>query len=453
MKQMQSRKQFLYRTSQAAGAAWAAPRFSIGASGESANEKLNVAVIGVGGMGRYAVGKGATQNLVAFCDVDDKRAEPGYKAHPNVPRFKDFRVMLDKLHKEIDVVLISTPDHTHFPAAMAAMELGKHIFVQKPLAHDIWQLRTLQKAAEYYNVQTVMGNQGHCGNGIRQIKEIYDAGLLGDVTEIHAWTNRPYKSRLTPLDRFPPKGQPVPAEVDWNSWLGPAAERPYNGCYLRGNWRTWWDFGLGALGDIGCHLLDAPFWALDLTGPVTVQADANFYHDQVSSPEGTITMKFPRRGNKAPLTLKWYEGGRKPEIPANFDFGETLPDNGIFMVGNKHTLYHSGIRPSNPLLLMTRQEWSEFRRTSLPEETIPRIKGGHPIGELYEAIKGGPQPGSNFDYAVPLSEMCSLGAIALRTGKELDYDPKTMSFKDASLNRYIKDPVREGWEYGDKLWS
>ncbi len=452
MNQTLSRQHFLSQTALAAGAAWSLPRFSIGKPGESANEKLNVAVIGLGGMGAYAVREAAKQNLVAFCDVDDNRASKAYEAHPDVPRFRDFRAMLDKHHKEIDAVLISTPDHTHFPAAMASMELGKHVFVQKPLAHDIWQLRTLQKAAQYYNVQTVMGNQGHCSTGIRQIKEWYDAGLLGDVTEIHAWTNRIYPQWLFPKDQYPPAKQPVPESLDWNGWLGPATERDYNKCYLPQNWRVWWDFGIGALGDIGCHLLDAPFWALDLTGPVSVQAEAEDFHEYISPTSGSITFTFPKRGNKAPLTLKWYEGGKMPPKPEGFDFSEKLPTNGILMVGTKNTFYHSGIRPNQPMLVMSRKDWHEFRQTELPPESIPRSETKHPIGELYAAIKGGPQPGSNFDYAAPLSEMCSLGAIALRTGKKLDYDPKAMSFKNASLNRYIKDPVRKGWEYGEKLW-
>jgi len=452
MKDNLSRKQFISKTALTVGATFVLPRFSIGQSREVANNKLNVALIGVGNMGTMAVGASSKQNIIAFADVDDLMAQGAREKIPSAPHYRDFRKMLDRHHKEIDVVLVSTPDHTHFPAAIAAMETGKHVFVQKPLTHDIWQARTLQKAAKHYGVQTIMGNQGRCSNGIRQIKEWYDAGLLGQVAEVHAWTERPYAKWVIPFDQNPPPRQAIPSTFSWDYWQGPVLERDYNECYAPKRWRGWWDYGNASIGDIGCHLLDSTYWALDLTGPVSVKAEAAQFHDQITPPDGIVTFKYPARGDKIPVTVKWYEGGLKPEMPEGFDFGTELPKEGILIKGSKNTIYHSGIRPDNPLILMSRKDWSEFRKTSLPPQTIPRLKHAHPISELFSAIRGGPQPGSNFDYAAPLTELCSLGAIARRTGKQLDFDSKAMSFKDKRLNRYLKAEVRKGWEYGKSLW-
>ncbi|VGO22450.1 Inositol 2-dehydrogenase [Pontiella sulfatireligans] len=417
-----------------------------------ANGKLNVGIVGAGGMGRMCVGVSGGQNIVAFADVDAVRAAPSYQKHPNVPVFTDFRKMLDKHHKELDVVLISTPDHTHFASTLAAMERGLHVFTQKPLTHDIWQARTLQKAAHQYGVKNVMGNQGRCFDGIRQIKEWIDAGLLGDVTEVHAWTVRPYPGWGSPDGPFPRPKQPIPETLDWDNWQGPVPHRDYNECYLPNNWRAWWDFGNSAMGDIGCHLLDSVYWACDLTGPVSVNSEADVFNEQVTGRDGIVRFKYPARGKHVPLTVHWYEGGLKPDVPEGFDYGTELPNEGILIKGTKRTIYHPGIRADNPVILMSRKDWYTFRKTELPEPTIPRLKSKSPVAELFNAIKGGPKVGSDFDYAAPLTELCCLGGIARRTGKQLDWDPEKMEFKDASLNKYIKAPVRKGWDAGEDLW-
>ncbi|MDZ8118773.1 Gfo/Idh/MocA family protein [Pontiella agarivorans] len=418
-----------------------------------ANEKLNCGIIGAGGMGRMCVGACGNQNIVAFADVDSVRAAPSYEKHPTVPVYTDFRKMLDKHYKELDVVLVSTPDHTHFAATLAAMERGLHVFTQKPLTHDIWQARTLQKAAHKYAVKNIMGNQGRCFDGIRQIKEWIDAGLLGDVVEVEAWTVRPYPGWGTPTGPFPRPQQPVPETLDWDNWQGPVPHRDYNECYLPNKWRAWWDYGNSAMGDIGCHLLDSVYWACDLTGPVSVKAEAKVFHDQVTGPKGIVQFNYPARGKHVPLTVKWYEGGLKPERPEDFDYGLELPNEGILIKGTKRTIYHPGIRAENPVILMSRKDWYSFRKTELPEPTIPRLKSKSPVTELFNAIKGGPKVGSDFDYAVPLTELCCLGGIARRTGKQCDWDPESMTFRDASLNRYVKQPVRRGWDAGVDLWT
>jgi len=454
MKQPITRKQFLRQSAVAAGTLWALPKISVGKPVTSANDKLNVAIIGAGGMGTMCVGASRNENIVAFCDVDTSRGAKSFQKQPQAPVYQDFRVMLDKHNQEIDVVLISTPDHTHFVATLAAMEMGKHVFVQKPLTHDIWQARTLQKAAQRYQVKNIMGNQGRCSDGIRQIKEWIDSGLIGDVSEVHAWTVRPYDKWRYPVDQLPPPKMPVPNDLDWDCWLGPVTTvKDYNSCYLPSRWRGWWEFGNAAMGDIGCHLLDAAYWALDLTGPVSIKSEAEAFHDLVTPSRAITTMRYPARGNKIPLTVKWYEGGNKPEIPKGFAYGEELPSEGILIQGTKHTIFHADIRPNNPVILMDRDQWEEFKKTELPAETISRLpKGMGPVQELFSAIRGGPEVGSDFNYAAPLTELCCLGTLALRTGKQVDYDPESMSFNDASLNPYIKAPVRPGWEYGTNLW-
>ncbi|MCB1278208.1 Gfo/Idh/MocA family oxidoreductase, partial [Prosthecobacter sp.] len=241
-------------------------------------QKIRVACVGIGQMGNGAVSGSRDEEIVAFCDVDwrelgGRSAAEIAKKHPKVPKFTDFREMLDKKGSEIDAVLVSTPDHIHFPAAMAAMEAKKHLFVQKPLAHNIWQVRTLQKAAKKYGVQTVMGNQGHCWEGIRLVKEWFEAGVLGEVKEVHCWTDRP-KGKvgfINPPPTQAAKTAPVPEGLSWDLWQGPVAPRDYSPEYLPQFWRGWWDYGCGGLGDIGCHCLDAPFWALQLGMPEKVE--------------------------------------------------------------------------------------------------------------------------------------------------------------------------------------
>jgi len=322
------RRAFIKSSALAAGAL-ALPRVSIASSGGSPNGRINIAVVGAGGMGGYAVEQAATENFVAICDVDDARAAEAYDAHPKVPRFKDFRVMLDKMGKEIDAVAISTPDHTHFAVAMAAMELGKHVFVQKPLAHNIWQLRTLRKAARHYNVITQMGNQGHTFEGMRRIKEWVDAGIVGDVSEVITWTDRPNDPWFIPPERFPPDTATPPASLDWDLWQGPVDRRQYSQAYVPVRWRGWWAYGCGSLGDIGCHTFDAPFWVLDLGSPTKVEAYCETPPgDGFISMNSVVVYQFPARGRKPPVTLKWYEKKFDVPKPRRWEAGKPLPAEG-----------------------------------------------------------------------------------------------------------------------------
>ncbi|CAN5249610.1 Gfo/Idh/MocA family oxidoreductase [soil metagenome] len=457
------RRRFLATAAAGSTSALAFPHLTRAAADPT---KLNMAVIGAGGMGGYAVGEAAAENLVAFCDVDDRRAEGAYKDHPDVPRFSDFRVMLEKLGGDIEAVCISTPDHTHFPAALACMEAGKHVFVQKPLTHNLWQGRTLLKAARHYGVKTQMGNQGHTFEGIRLIKEWFEAGLLGEVREIHAWTDRPHGGWYPKSDP-PLPAETVPDPLDWDSWLGPVTGIDgYNGAYLPGKWRGWWPFGAGGLGDIGCHTLDSPFYAMDLGMPESVETTSEDRRPQLYPRASVITYRFPALGGRPPVTMTWSEDGKKPEPPEGFDAisppsadGQQKSglhdEGGLLMVGSERTLYHAGMRPNSPQLVMPHEEWRDFRRQGgLPDESIPRVKDG-PIREWIRWIKGeGPEAGSNFEYACPLNELVMVGCLALRSDTNFEWDSENLAANGhPELDSYIKEPVRDGWSFGENLWT
>lgn len=446
-----TRRRFLTSTTALAAGAWMAPRFAIGRSGPSANSRINLACIGVGGRGAINLQGLSAENIVAMCDVDDLNAAESFNAHPKAKRFRDFRRMLDKMGKEIDAVVVSTPDHTHFAATMAAMELGKHVFCEKPLAHTVWEARTMKKAAQRYKVVTVMGNQGHATEGIRYVKEWYDAGVLGRVHHVDAWLDGiNYNGRFfRKPEAFPPPAAPVPEHLDWDLWLGPcSAKVPYNPVYHPRAWRGFYGFGSGLLGDWACHTLDAPFWALGLGMPSVVERVSS-----AGSPSGfaptscTIRFEFPARGEKPPVVLHWHEGNPKPEIREAWGIKE-IGATGMIMTGDKGCLM-TGERPDSPRLIPD-ETWREFRR-NLPPKTIPRVKGGH-YREWTDAIRGGPQPGSNFDYAAELTEMVLIGVLAQRFGGRIEYDAAQMNIANRpELNAYLRVPARDGWRFGESL--
>lgn len=449
-----TRRRFVAGTSAALTTSAVLHRSGIAQSTASANGKLNIALIGVGGRGGSNLKGCSGENIVALCDVSDEMAAKAFDQYPNARRFKDFRVMLDTMENEIDAVVVSTPDHTHFVATMDAMRRGKHVYVEKPLTHNIWQARTLRKAARHYNVVSQMGNQGHASNGIRTVKEWTDAGVIGNVSEVDAWLPGPgFTGRyfLKP-EQFPLKAETVPADLDWNLWQGPVAERPYNHFYTPRSWRCWWDYGCGLLGDWACHTLYAPFWALQLGIPMAAEPEkraesiAGFIPDQ-----SIVRFEFPARGNRPAVTLRWHEGGLQPAIKPEWGL-EKLGRSGMIMSGDKTSLV-TGNRPDNPKLLLPREELDAFRKNP-PAQTIQRVQGG-PCAEWIAAIKGdGPTPGSNFDYAAQLTEMILIGVLAQRSGKRIEWDAENMQVTNhPELNTYVKEPVRKGWEYGDEVWN
>jgi predicted dehydrogenase len=397
----------------------------------SPGERLRVACIGVGGRGLAAVRAMREETMVAFCDVDDERAAEAYRDFPDVPRFKDYRRLFDALGGQIDAVTISTPDHMHYPIAVAALERGLHVFVEKPLAHTIAEARDLaRRAAEKPRLQTQMGNQGHAGDGIRMFKEWIDAGVLGEVRAVHCWTNRPgshwRQGNLAWPDHS--KLRPVPpAALDWDLWLGVAMDRPYDPAYLPFNWRGYWDFGTGAMGDMGCHVLDGVHWALRLDAPERIRPISAGQNLITGPHAAVIAYEFGPRGEFPPLTLTWYEGGLKPTLPADWEAGRTLPDSGTLVVGDRATVlatqYYQSVR------IVPEARMRELAPT-LPPRTLPRVEGGG-FAEWVRACKGGPAPGSRFAVSSRLTELCLLSNIAVRIGRELHWDSGRMGFRGA----------------------
>lgn len=449
-----SRRDFLKTSSLMAGGAFVLPRFSIGQSGPSANSKLNIAFIGVGGQGRSNLTEMARENVVAICDVDQRQLDKTAEKFPSARQFKDYRRMLDKMGNEIDAIGIATTDHTHFITSMSAADLGKHLFVQKPLVHNLYELRTLCQKTRENKLVTQMGNQGRAFDGMRVIKEWVDADVLGEVKEVIAWTDRPHTGVGFGKgeNKAFPKGMPVPEGLDWDMWTGPAPMTGYNEALHPVFWRGWWDYGSGALGDIGCHTIDIPYWALKLGHPTRVDVKMEGPANRIYTPSGSVvTYHFPARGSMPPVKLKWYEGPKVPDLYAKYaaqadpaSIGDKSRQGGLFMVGSKQTLFSPGMRPTSPRLF-DEATWQEFRRNR-PPETLPRIKGGN-ILEWIRAVKGeGPTPGSHFDYAEGLTELVLLGALAIRTGKSIEWDSKAMRVtNDRSLNKYVKPRPRKGW--------
>lgn len=452
-----SRRSFLQQASVASAGILIAPTLM----SFSANSKLNIAVIGVGNRGNYNLRASAIgNNIVALCDTDDRMMAKAASAFPQAKTFSDFRVMFDQMANEIDAVVVATPDHTHFAAAMAAMELGKHICVEKPLAHSVWQVRTLKKAANYYGVVSQMANQGHTTNGIRTIKELYDNDVLGEVKEVVAWRGfNKFKPNFyfTKPENYPPIAETVPNFLNWDAWQGPVVNKSYNHVYTPKSWRGFYDFGNGQLGDWACHTLDAPFWALELGSPKTVFAEipnGEFNHNSFMPNKSKVTFKFPKRGKKPKVTMTWYEGLGAPDIAIRKEWGiEKLPaGGGMLMIGDKNTAFH-GARPNDGKLLIPNADWEEFKKNK-HQQTIARIAEEKPHQEWIEAIKNDRLPGSNFNYASDLTEMALVGVIAQRFGGKIKFDSDKMKITNRKeLNKYIKEPVREGWSYGENLWK
>jgi len=438
-----SRRTFLKGASVAASAlSFPAILRAQGSGTQAPNNRLNLALVGVGGRGRAAVEGLKSENYVAFCDVDDERAAQTYAEFPDVPRFRDYRQMLDKLGSSIDAVTVSTPDHMHYPIAVAALQLGKHVFVEKPLAHTIWEARQLAKLASEKGVATQMGNQGHAGEGMRLLREWLQAGVLGDVRELHTWTNRPIWPQGVKAPDHSKMIPVVPGTLDWNLWQGVAPERPYDPAYLPFNWRGYWDYGTGALGDMGCHLLDGAYWALDLDLPTNVEAlSAN--QTSISGPMASVvTYQFPARGAQPSLRWTWYDGGMQPLLPSYFDSKKLLPQHGTLIVGSKATVladtYYGSVR-------LVPEETMQALASSLPPRTLPRVAGGH-FAEWIRACKGGPAAGSSFEYAAKLTEVCLLSNVAVRARRPLVWDGMAMKVVNLpEANQYLTKQYRPGF--------
>jgi predicted dehydrogenase len=399
--------------------------------------KLNIALIAAGGRAEGNLGGVKNENIVALCDVDDRRARKAFNDYPSVPKYKDFRVMLEK-QKDIEAVVVSTPDHTHAHASIMAMKMGKHCYCEKPLTHSVWEARQMKIVAQNAKVATQMGNQGTSNNELRIAAEVLRSGVIGDVREVHVWTNRPiWKQNINrPTDQLS-----VPAELDWDLWLGPAPHRPYHSAYVPFSWRGWWDFGTGALGDMGCHTMNLAFMGLKLGAPVTVEAELATPLHPESGPEGcTVTLEFPARENFPACKLFWYE--RRKPADALFQ-GEKPSGSGSLFIGSKGTLY-SGNDYGAAYKLLPQKNFEGFRP---PNPTIPRNEGGH-HAEWIRACKGGPPAMSNFvDYSALLTETVLIGNVAMRVGKKFTWDTNKLQATDCpEAAQYIRREYRKGWE-------
>ncbi len=418
----------------------------------SPNDRLNIAAIGIGGMGRANIDACSSENIVALCDVDEQYAANTFQTYAKARRFRDFRVMLDQEDRTIDAVIIATPDHTHAVAAMAAMRAGKHVYCQKPLAHSIHEVRRLTETARETGVQTQMGNQGHSSEQIRRLREWVQSGALGQVREVYAWTDRPVGGDPWsdfPIMKRPEEEPPAPESLDWDLWLGPARERPYHPIYCPMTWRGFWDFGTGALGDMGCHILDPAFWALDLGSPESVEATTTHYEPDVSEetfPRASIVRyQFPARGDLAPVTLTWYDGRLKPPVPDAFEAGRTLDSNGAVLIGDKGTAVH-GSHGAGGLTFLPLDKMRDHKE---PDKTLPRVpqRDGAHEQDWIRACKDGHPASSSFEYGGPLTEMALLGVLAMRAkDRKLEWDAASLRIvNNAEADALVNPPYRSGW--------
>ena len=421
-------------------------------------EKINVACIGIGGKGKTDAGMMKTENVVALCDVDAKArgGSTTLKAYPNAVIYKDYRVMLREMDTQIDAVTISAPDHVHFPAAMMAIGMGKHVYVQKPLCRTVWECRMVTEAARKHGVATQMGNQGHGTDELRRTVDYVSGGLIGDVKEIHIWTNRP----IWPQGDERPAVEPVPETLDWDLWLNVAPWREYHKDLVPFKWRGFWDFGTGALGDMGCHIFDAPVWATDPPFPTSVEAEHSGHNMETFPKWSIVTYQFGAKDGKPAFKLVWYDGKKKdaegkytiPNIPPRPEGLEETrklsTGGGSIYIGTKGTLL-AGSHGQSPRLIPEADMKKAIKEDRIPEQRLPKSPG-HYV-EWIEACKGGTPGLSNFDYAGPMSEIVMLGNLPIRYNQKIEMDPITMKVKGlGKAMKYTKPKYRKFAENADK---
>ena len=428
------------------------PRHVLGGNGYTApSDKLNIAGIGVGGRGNRNVSACDSENIIALCDVDQKHASATYKKYPKAKIYKDYRILMEE-EKNIDAVVISTPDHTHAVITMLAIKMGKHVFCEKPLTHTVYEARVITELARKYKVQTQMGNQGHAFEGAYLVKEWYDAGLIGEVKEVITWTDRPARGWgfNGQVRTSYPKAEKIPEGMDWNLWLGPCQEDvPFSRAIHPTTWRPWWSFGCGGLGDIGCHTIDTAYWALGLGAPDKVEVDMAEKANPIHTPNGSIvTYKFPSRGKQPAVDVKWIEGPRLPKAPNGYDW-DIKGHGGFIMIGEKGGISHDGMRPNSPRLY-PKARWEDYRKNANERvpKTLKRVPGIH--NDWVNGIRNSEMTVSDFSYSGPLTESIILGTLAIRTGKGLGWNAKDMKItgnKEAAA--LINVEARKGWRPTD----
>jgi predicted dehydrogenase len=449
---MMTRRQFLRGTGMGVALFQILPG-GVFAAGQpnSPNGKVNVAGIGIGSQGGSDIDAVAHEgaNIVALCDVDDNYAAKKFAQYPDAKRFKDFRVMLDQMHKEIDAVVIGTPDHDHAVISLAALNHGKHVYCEKPLTHNVHEVREVMAAARKSKVVTQLGNQGHSFGTIRRLCEWVWAGAIGQVHTVHAGCDafKEVYCQIRNLDKLD-KTYDVPKGLDYDLWIGPVPFRPYTPFWVPWNWRGWMPFGTGTIGDWFCHVIDPSFWALDLDAPTSVQAEVSDY-DPVKQgltypPGSKVTFEFPARNGSGPVKLVWHDGNTKIPRPQDFAADDQVPGTGAILFGDKGMIMH-GSHGAGGCRLLPEKLMDEYSGKNSPAEKIPRVKNH--AWDWLEAIKTGRQAGSNFAYGGRLTQVALLGAIALRfPGQTLNWDDKKMRFTNLSAaNEYLHPPCRKGW--------
>ena len=448
----ESRRKFLAKGVTASVAAMIVPSHVLGRGGNKPpSEKLNIAAVGLGGQGTHDVSQLASENFVALCDVDSAHAGGTFKKYPKAKIYTDFRKMLET-QKDIDAVVVATPDHLHAPVSLAAIRLGKHVYCEKPLTHSVWEARQLAKAAREHKVATQMGNQGQASEETRLLCETVWDNAIGPVREVHIWTDRPSNGLFAeywPQGIERPKDCPaVPSTLDWDLWLGPAPARPYHPAYLPFRWRGWWDFGTGALGDIGCHSFDPVFRALKLGHPTSVEASSTRVNTETYPLSSIVTYHFPARGDMPRLKLVWYDGGLRPPRPAELDEETEMGAGGHLLIGDKGKILSIRTQRQRGFALIPESRTKEYGK---PPKKLERSVGHYQ--EWIDACKGGKPAGSNFDWAGPLTEVVLLGNVCLRqqlreelTFKRLLWDGEAMRFTNSDeANKFLKREYRQGW--------
>jgi predicted dehydrogenase len=409
----------------------------------AANEKLNIAMIGTANRAREDLNGVQQENIIALCDIDDRFLAAAHQRFPAARTYNDFRKMLEQ--RDIDAVVIGTADHTHALATAAALRLGKHVYCEKPLTHTVYEARTITRlAARNKHLATQMGTQIHATSNYRRVVELVQSGAIGEVAECHVWCEKTLKNSERPIDT-----PPVPAGLLWDLWLGPAPARPYHPAYLPKTWRHWWDFGEGILGDMACHYVDLPFWALKLEHPLTIEAEGPPIHPETTPEWLIVRHQFPARGKSPPVRLTWYDGGRRPEIFSrnleSWYFGKKPPEeaprvnwpNGILFVGNKGMLIADYGRHK----LLPEAKFEGFQP---PAPFIAESIGHH--AEWIKACKTGSPTTCHFGYAGPLTEAVLLGNVAYRTGEKLQWDAAGCKVKNSrQAASYLRTEYTRGW--------
>ncbi|MEE3368680.1 MAG: Gfo/Idh/MocA family oxidoreductase [Planctomycetota bacterium] len=400
--------------------------------GNTPSAKLNLAAIGVWSRGQENLLAVRHENIVALCDVDARYLARVGELYPQARRYQDFRELFER-EKELDGVLVNTPDHTHFHPVMRALQQGIHVYCEKPLAHNVREVREIARAARDSRSITQMGNQHHSSAGYHQARDLVQNGDLGEIREVHSWTNRPIWPQGIPRQ----KPIPVPPELAWKLWLGPAVERPYTEFYHPLKWRGWWDFGTGALGDMGPHLIDPAFWALDLKSPVEVRGTSSGVNTETGPLSSRIQFTFAARGPRPPVQLTWYDGNEVPD--QSVTSVKRPPGNGTMLLGSRARLFipQLGGKP----IALPREKGDRIKLPAPPDES-PRHEQ-----RWLDACKGGPATNSDFQYAAALSETCLLGNVVLRTGKPIRWNAMEGKTDQSAADVWLGRQYRQGWEW------